>query len=195
MRSPLFGVGVLLGKSGVLRESDYLRRSLKFNQTMSTRNWIALGLIIASLVCLYPGLFQPVLSIHIAPKLPLVGEVTLYESIQSIVQTVETLYTNNNKLVAFLILFFSIIVPIVKAVILLLVLFVKQWSSRQSLFRFVEMIGKWSMADVFVVGVFMAFLASKSNDGFHAELHSGFYYFLSYCILSLLAIQVMEVEN
>jgi paraquat-inducible protein A len=162
---------------------------------MSTRNWIAFGLIVVSLVCLYPGLFQPVLSIHIAPQLPLVGEVTLYESIQSIVQTVETLYTNNNKLVAFLILLFSIIVPIVKAVILLFVLFVKQLSNRQSLFRFVEIIGKWSMADVFVVGVFLAFLASKSNDGFHAELHNGFYYFLAYCILSLLAIQVMQIEN
>ncbi|MFK7810350.1 MAG: paraquat-inducible protein A [Saprospiraceae bacterium] len=162
---------------------------------MSLRNWVAFALIIASLVCLYPGLFQPIMTIEITPNLPLVGEVTLYESTQSIVKTVETLYTNNNKLVAFLILLFSIVVPIIKAVILLLVLFVKKMSSRKTLFKFVNAIGKWSMADVFVVGVFLAFLATKSNDGFHAEIHSGFYYFLSYCLISLMAIVVMDVEE
>ncbi|MFT5801643.1 MAG: paraquat-inducible protein A, partial [Nonlabens sp.] len=59
---------------------------------MSIRNWIAFILILLSLLCLYPGLFQPIMSIDITPKLPLVGEVTLYESIQSIVKTVDTLY-------------------------------------------------------------------------------------------------------
>lgn len=162
---------------------------------MTLRNWIAFALIIISLICLYPGLFQPIMTIDITPKLPLVGEVTLYESTQSIVKTVETLYDNNNKLVAFLILLFSIIVPIIKAVVLLLVLFTKKMSSRITLFNFVKAIGKWSMADVFVVGVFLAFLATRSNDGFHAEIHQGFYYFLAYCLISLVAIQVMKVEE
>ncbi|MFT4667339.1 MAG: paraquat-inducible protein A [Polaribacter sp.] len=162
---------------------------------MSIRNWIAFILILLSLLCLYPGLFQPIMSIDITPKLPLVGEVTLYESIQSIVKTVDTLYENDNKLVAFLILLFSIIVPIIKAVVLLLILFVRKLSSRKALYNFVHMIGKWSMADVFVVGVFLAFLATKSNDGFHAELHNGFYYFLAYCLISLVAIQIMEVKE
>lgn len=162
---------------------------------MSLRNWIALALIVASLVCLYPGLFQPIMTIDITPKLPLVGEITLYESTQSIVKTVETLYNNNNKLVAFLILLFSIVVPIVKAVLLLFVLFMRKMKGRKRLYNFVHTIGKWSMADVFVVGVFLAFLATKSNDGFHAELHHGFYYFLAYCLISLVAIQIMEVEE
>ncbi len=159
------------------------------------RNWIAFFLILASLACLYPGLFQPIMSIAITPKLPLVGEVTLYESTQSILKTIETLYTNNNQLVAILILLFSVIVPIIKAILLLVVLFLKKLGSRKKLFNFVHLIGKWSMADVFVVGVFLAFLATKSNDGFHAEIHAGFYYFLAYCLISLLAIQIMKVEE
>jgi len=162
---------------------------------MTTRNWIAFILILASLACLYPGLFQPIMSISIIPRLPLVGEVTLYESTQSILKTIETLYTNNNQLVAILILLFSVIVPILKAIILLAVLFLKKLSSRKKLFNFVHAIGKWSMADVFVVGVFLAFLATKSNDGFHAEIHSGFYYFLAYCLISLVAIQFIKLEE
>ena len=161
---------------------------------MSTRNWIAFVLILISLACLYPGLFQPIMSIAIIPKLPLVGEVTLYESTQSILKTIETLYNNNNKLVAILILLFSVIVPIIKAILLLIVLFAKNLTSRTNLYGFVRAIGKWSMADVFVVGVFLAFLATQSNDGFHAEIHQGFYYFLAYCLISLVAIQVMKIE-
>jgi len=162
---------------------------------MNTRNWMALILILASLACLYPGLFQPIMSISIVPRLPLVGEITLYESTQSILKTIETLYENNNKLVAVLILLFSVVVPIIKAIILLIVLFIKNLDLRKKLFNFVRIIGKWSMADVFVVGIFLAFLATQSNDGFHAEIHNGFYYFLAYCLISLVAIQVMKIEE
>jgi len=162
---------------------------------MNTRNWMSLILILASLACLYPGLFQPIMSISIVPRLPLVGEITLYESTQSILKTIETLYENNNKLVAVLILLFSVVVPIIKAIILLIVLFIKNLDIRKKLFNFVRIIGKWSMADVFVVGIFLAFLATQSNDGFHAEIHNGFYYFLAYCLISLVAIQVMKIEE
>ena len=98
-------------------------------------------------------------------------------------------------MVAILILLFSVIVPIIKAILLLIVLFTKNLATRKNLYGFVRAIGKWSMADVFVVGVFLAFLATKSNDGFHAEIHQGFYYFLAYCLISLISIQVMKIEE
>ena len=163
--------------------------------SMKTRNIIALVLIIISLICLYPGLVRPILSIKIGTTLPLVGELVIYETIQSILDTVRTLYENNNKLVAFLILFFSVIVPILKAIILLLVLFVKKIKQRSALHRFVAIISKWSMADVFVVGVFLAYLATKSEDSIEANLQEGFYYFLAYCLISILASQVMKVDK
>ena len=61
--------------------------------------------------------------------------------------------------------------------------------------RFAMALSKWSMADVFVVGVFIAFLATKaigSGEGsdllsFDAELGPGFYYFLGFCLLSVLS--------
>lgn len=162
---------------------------------MNIRNIIALVLIIISLICLYPGLTFPIMSIHIGAKLPLVGTIGLHDSTQSIMKTIETLNKNGNALVAGLILFFSVIIPIIKASILLVILFVKKLKSRALLHKVVKAISKWSMADVFVVGVFLAFLATQSDDNIDAKLHEGFYYFLAYCIISITASQIMKIET
>ena len=61
------------------------------------------------------------------------------------------------------------------------------------MFAFVRSISKWSMADVFVVGVFVAFLASNATPNMDAQIHSGFYFFTAYCLVSLLALQFMHV--
>ena len=160
---------------------------------MTPRNIVALALILISLSCLYPGLTFPMLSIHIGAKLPLIGEIGLHDSTQSILKTIRTLWEHDNHLVANLILLFSVIVPIAKALILMVVLFFKQIKNRTFLHWFVAIISKWSMADVFVVGVFLAFLATRSDDNIHAELHEGFYYFLAYCIISIVATQVINI--
>ena len=162
---------------------------------MSVRNKISFFLIIISLICLYPGLTNPILTLEIGAELPLVGKMTFYERTQNIVETIEALFKEDNEVVAALILFFSIIVPLLKAIILLIVLFFKQIKRRLDLYRFVYAIGKWSMADVFIVGVFLAYLATKSNEGIHAQLENGFYYFMAYCIISLASIQVMSLED
>ena len=162
---------------------------------MSTRNIIAFILIILSLIFLYPGLTDPMISLKIGANLPLVGELVVHETTQSILNTIQTLHENNNSLVAGLILLFSVIVPILKAVILLLVLFVKKIGMRSKLHKFVAIISKWSMADVFVVGVLLAALATSSEDAIEANLHQGFYYFLAYCVISILASQIMKIED
>ena len=162
---------------------------------MHTRNIIAVILLIISLICLVPGLMQPILSLKIGAALPLVGTLTLHESTQSILKTIETLNENNNALVAFLILFFSVIVPVFKAVSLLSVLLIKKLRNHSRLHKFIALISKWSMADVFVVGVFIAFLSSQSNEALEAKLGTGFYWFLAYCLISIAASQVMTTEK
>lgn len=160
-----------------------------------TRNIVAFILIIASLICLYPGLTKAILSIKIGAQLPLVGTLTLHESTQSILNTIDTLYKNDNTLVAGLILLFSVLVPVLKAVCLLLILLLKKWNGKARLHKFVAIISKWSMADVFVVGVLLAFLATRSDDNIEAVLHSGFYWFLAYCLISIAASLVMVSEE
>tara|TARA_R110001592_G_scaffold204977_1_gene455329 strand:- start:2786 stop:3289 length:504 start_codon:yes stop_codon:yes gene_type:complete len=162
---------------------------------MNKRNAVALVLIIISLVCLYPGLTKPIIQINIGAQLPLIGEFKLFERTQSVVESIQSLFETKNDLVAWLILIFSIIVPITKAVILLVVLAFRKLPGRKALYRFVGLIGKWSMADVFVVGILLAFLATGENESIRAELYEGFNYFLAYCIISILAIQVMDVKT
>lgn len=159
------------------------------------RNLLALCLIIISLCCLYPGLVKPILSINIGAEIPLLGTMSLHRTTQSILNTIQTLYKNNNSLVANLILLFSVIVPILKATVLLLILFIKKIPQRKNLQKLVAIISKWSMADVFIVGVFLAFLATSSDDSIDAKLEVGFYYFLAYCIISILAAQVIIVDD
>ena len=162
---------------------------------MHTRNIVAAILLIISLICLVPGLTQPILSLKIGAALPLVGTLTLHESTQSILKTIQTLNENNNALVAFLILIFSIVVPLFKAISLLSVLLIKKLRNHSRLHKFISFISKWSMADVFVVGVFIAFLSTQSNEALEAKLGVGFYWFLAYCLISIVASQVMITEK
>ena len=147
------------------------------------------------MICLYPGLVEPILSITIGVDLPILGSVDLHDTKQSIMGTIQTLHQNNNSLVAGLILLFSVIVPIIKALALILVIFFKKLSARNHLHSFVSLISKWSMADVFVVGVMLAFLATRSDDNIEAKLHNGFYWFLAYCLISIVATQLIKVNE
>lgn len=161
---------------------------------MSKRNVCALILILASLGCLYPGLMFAMMTIKVGTVLPIIGQLDLHESTQSIIQTIDNLFSKQNYLVAWLILLFSVVVPVLKALMLLIVLIFEQFRARQQLFKFVSLIGKWSMADVFVVSIFMAFLATHSNDTVSATLHEGFYYFTAYCVLSILGTQLIKLN-
>jgi len=162
---------------------------------MSKRNICALILILASLACLYPGLMFAMLTIKVGTVLPIVGQLELYEATQSIIQTIKNLFVNDNNLVAWLILIFSVVIPVLKALMLLVVLLFKSFIERQKLLNFVSIIGKWSMADVFVVSIFMAYLSTHSNEAVSATLHEGFYYFTAYCVLSILGTQLIRLPS
>lgn len=157
---------------------------------MHARNQLALGLTLISLACLYPGLTQPVLTI--TASIEILGNTReIFRETQSITESVRSLFESGNGVVALLILLFSILVPLVKAVLVGVILFQRQSAGRVRLYEFVRSISKWSMADVFVVGVFIAFLAARALDALDATAGSGLYYFAAYCLLSNLAFQVM----
>ena len=162
---------------------------------MTKRNIVGLGLIIVSLACLYPGLTLPILNIKVGASIPLLGEIELYNRTQSVVTGIELLYENDNAFVASMILVFSVVVPVLKAVVLFVVLAFKDWKYRLNAYNFVALIGKWSMADVFVVATFLAYLGTSSDEGINSQVMEGLYYFTAYCIISLLAIQVIDVKE
>lgn len=162
---------------------------------MSKRNIVGLILIIVSLICLYPGLTLPILNIQVGTSIPLIGDIELYNRTQSVVSGIELLYENDNAFVASMILIFSVVVPILKAVLLVIVLGFRQWKYRLNVYNFVALIGKWSMADVFVVATFLAYLGTSSDEGINSQVMEGLYYFTAYCIISLVAIQVIKVDD
>lgn len=161
---------------------------------MRPRNIISLLLIVISFTLLIPGLTKPLITISAFFEL-LGNRTELFSQTRSIVQTVQSLHESGDDFVAGLILLFSVIIPVGKGLLLITVILLKNVTARLRIFKFVGAISKWSMADVFVVGVFVAFLAAKANSNLDAKLEIGFYYFAVYCLLSIASHQFMSVAN
>jgi uncharacterized paraquat-inducible protein A len=93
---------------------------------------------------------------------------------------------------------FSVIIPLIKGLLLLTSLWIPEVRIKKRLVGIANVISKWSMADVFVVAVIVAYLAANASGdmgeifSMTATLGSGFYFFLTYCILSLLSAQLMS---
>jgi hypothetical protein len=130
-------------------------------------------------------------------------EVVVYEQTRSILGSVRRLYEVGSPIPATLILLFSVIVPLGKAVLVAWSAFLASAAMRQRTLAFVETIAKWSMADVFVVALFIAYLAAQASAtptqgpnaapaliAFNAHFGAGFYWFAAYCIFSLASQQI-----
>ena len=126
-----------------------------------------------------------------------VPEVEVYEQTRSIVGSVQRLYEVGSPVPATLILLFSVIVPLTKAALVAWAVFMIDAGTRQRTLDFVQAIAKWSMADVFVVALFIAYLAARASQtppgdpdavplvAFSAHFGAGFYWFAAYCVFSL----------
>jgi len=157
------------------------------------RNIAAAGLILLSFALLVPGLTKPLITINASIQF-LGNSQEIFSETRSILKTIEGLHDSGNNFVAGLVLLFSVIVPIAKGLSLLSLYALKDWATRSRIFRFIGAIGKWSMADVFLVGVYVAFLSAKATDNLDARLEVGFYFFTAYCLVSILSHQVMKLE-
>jgi uncharacterized paraquat-inducible protein A len=161
---------------------------------VTSRNIAALVLTAVSLALLWPGLTEPVLTITASATV--LGQTReFFRQTQSIVESVRNLHEAGNTFVAGLILFFSITVPGIKVLLLAAILAVRGLVARRRLLVLVNGISKWAMADVFVVGVFIAFLAAKATDNLNAVAERGFYFFVGYCLVSNLAFQLLQVPE
>jgi len=149
------------------------------------RNTASFILLLISFLLLYFGVTQPMMTI----SAEYAGQ-EVFKYKQSILQAVDTLYEGGYYLVSFLILFFSVMIPVLKGVVILWVFFFGEISGKSSAHSFIFRIGRWSMADVFAVGAFIAYLGSKASNMLDATLEVGFYYFTGYCLISLLSLQI-----
>jgi hypothetical protein len=221
-----------------------------------SRYWIAIALIVLTLILLYPGLTQNALTIRAVPDIASAGAVlknevlkaqiqakdlgplrrflnqdtmatmddkTLsdflgnlasafamgklegaqeyfkehppYEQKQTIVVTIRYLLEHGGYTAGILLLLFSVCVPFGKVLLFFWALHSNP-RRREKLLKFINVIGKWSMADVFVVSIYTAYLGARSSVGvgqpihFETEYGPGFYWFAAYCVVALAAQQI-----
>lgn len=143
-----------------------------------------------------PNFLMPV-TMELMNQINVSGTVVIQDTAKSILGTAEGLWQDENFLVAFLIVFFSLVVPVLKITLLAISYLMKNSKTGMRIENTSGLLAKWSMADVFVMALIISFLAIKASAGTSTllqteiKLESGFYYFLGYCLLSILSSQLL----
>jgi len=177
---------------------------------------IAITLVtLSSIVLLWLGVTMPMIDIDArlnAFTMDIVGsdisfdEQYLYYQSKSILDVTSTLIQGRGidlKIVGILILLFSIVVPFIKLLLSMVFLYNKKSRDVGLIRTVIFYLGKWSMADVFVVAMFMAYIGfyglvtsqlgqiGRNQNGFavetinYSQLSPGALFFTTYCVLSI----------
>lgn len=141
---------------------------------------------LSAMVTLLFGLITPVLMVTIHKEVEYLGDIVLSFESKGVLGSIIKLYESGDMIVALVILLFSVVVPVLKVLSLLVISVYIDSSLGHSVVRFFKMIGKWSMVDVFVVAVFLVYLTANKGNISRAEVEVGLYFFLAYVIVSML---------
>jgi hypothetical protein len=197
--APVLTIRGVLTRDGIAQVAPtMLQRGLNddtLNALKAMMNPTVVGLLEATGGDLRQMIIDRVTPSLTASLLQNVGDVEVFQQTRSIVGSVTRLYEVGSPVPATLILLFSVVVPFVKTALVGWAMFVADEAQRRRTLAVVEAIAKWSMADVFVVALFITYLAamaSQSTPGagpplvaFRAEFGAGFYWFAAYCVFSL----------
>lgn len=106
----------------------------------------------------------------------------------NIPQAMEMLFKHKQYFVGILVGLFAVLVPIVKTILSFIYLYTKNLK----LYNFIGGMGKFAMADVFCVGVFIAFLYTRFNQALKADIEIGYYWFATYVILNIISVILLK---
>ena len=169
-----------------------------FSSTCTIRT-AAMTFSFATFISLVYGLLNPILMVTIHKQVEYLGDVILSFESKGIIGSITKLYTEGELAVAFTILLFSILIPVIKSLTLTFVLIFNKSNWNKKLVNFFKFIGKWSMIDVFVVATFLVYFTSSAGGISTAEIQVGLYFFLTYVILSMITAiltqKVLEIKN
>jgi paraquat-inducible protein A len=115
------------------------------------------------------------------------GPTYFYYQNKGIMDVILLLWNNNNKPVAAAIGTFSVIVPLIKLLFSIIILLFPITRAK-TLRKVLSYISKWSMADVFVVGAFLAYLSfANMSPGVQMDANAlfGLYFFGGYVVVSI----------
>jgi len=142
-------------------------------------------------IFLLVGLLAPILTVVIHEEIALLGRIVLQYESKGIITTIHKLYLVSSYFLASLLLLFSVLLPVLKIVLSLLALGLRHSRARRTSVVLIKAIGRWSMTDVFVVAVLLAFLTADTAQLTDATLGPGLYFFAGYGLLSIAAGQLM----
>lgn len=162
---------------------------------LARRNLGDLGyaMLTVATVALVVGLTTPILSIEASKELPVLGETVLQFQSKGIMTTIVSLKEHDDLWLAALLFIFSVLLPLLKTSTAWLTLFSTTHHISLKGLHLSQHIGKWSMADVFVVAILVAFFSSNGSGLTEAEVQAGLWFFSIYVLLSLLGTQLISV--
>lgn len=189
--------------------------ALAFLKNLHYYRFLALTLVCISFLSLIVGITLPMLEIgafNLDLEIPVSGTVPIidydfeftktfegrmyyYYEIKSVLGLIGVLFESQNYIVGICIVLFSIALPAVKLCLSLIMVLNRRVRENKRLGKFISKIGKWSMADVFVVACFLAFLSFYNmKPGIETDCHTlpGLYFFLAYCIMSIFSSVLIE---
>ena len=153
-----------------------------------------IGLTAAAFICLVLGITLPCIRVsgH------LFGFIPTGTDKRSILDLVGRIL-NTNILLALLILLFSILIPLTKLILTLVMIIWRKQGDNKTIRFLVHNIGKWSMVDVFSMAIIVTMMTFDnlrikvfSTEG---ELLAGFYLFLAYGILTIATTYFLSGKN
>ena len=153
--------------------------------------YILLGLHVISVIFLALGLVFDILKIDITASFLI--DINLFNEKRSIIGTVQSLLESGHYLPFFLIVLFGILIPVSKTLLIFYLLFNHQVALKW--YRLITVAGKWAMADVFAVSIFIAFLGARAMRNTTATLEPGFYFFTAYVLLSAIIVGFLTKMN
>jgi hypothetical protein len=141
-------------------------------------------LCLVSVVLFAVGVSATALSLVASKDVPGIGTVVFSYEAKSVLSTIRDLLGSHDLVLGGLVLFFSVVVPLLKSG---LVLFATPaaGAARDRAVRIVHAVGRWSMADVFVVAVLLAMLALGRDPATRATTGPGLYCFAGSCLVAL----------
>jgi len=140
-------------------------------------------MLMISLIALLVGLFAPILMMVAYQEVPIFGKVIFMFESKGIISTIEKLWESDNLFVALPLIIFSVMIPILKT-LLMGIAFIKPLAAKS--IEIIKPLGKWSMADVFVVALLLTYFTTNQDNSTNAEIQIGLYFFLIYVILSMI---------
>ncbi|WP_415398538.1 paraquat-inducible protein A [Sulfurimonas sp. CS5] len=154
----------------------------------SSKEIFLISILSVALISWLVGILAPIMTIEIFKDLPVFGfTIFKYES-KGIWTTVEKLWSLQNYLLSVIIALFSIAIPLIKTISLFFSALTKVN------IKYIDFIGKWSMADVFIVSLLLTNLSISADEFTDAKVQVAIYFFCTYVILSIISSFIIKKE-